>query len=488
MEINLGIDSLHQQIKEIINNRSEELSGNRYLSEFAQIKRLLERCSGDKEFQEEFEIDPSTALAKHGLSLSIDPEEVRLLWDKEYEKSWNSAENVPLPVIRYRLFIQEIRLHRSNQHSTDFLPIKNLRYKTWRDRQINRCKSQLGHLLSDAVVHAPFTFELNKGCSVGCWFCGISAPKLSDIFFYTPENVILWQETLKVLLEIIGPAASNGFCYWATDPLDNPDYENFLLDFYKILGEFPNTSTAQPLKDPSRLRKLFQLARENNGFFDRFSILSTNMLRKVHQEFTPDELSFVELTIQNQDEKRIGKHSSGRARDHFRKEAEKNQQEYPDDKQSGTIACVSGFLFNMVDRQVKLITPCNASEKWPLGYQIFQEGFFSDGDSLKKLLLEMIENHMPKYISRDDKISFRKDLNYNETPEGFTLTSAFIKQSFKYKKPEQFQCLTREIAQGKSTAIELAILLENKYAIAPQDTFHQLNFFFDKGFLDEEPA
>ena len=48
--------------------------------------------------------------------------------------------------------------------------------------------------------------------------------------------------------------------------------------------------------------------------------------------------------------------------------------------EGGTIACVSGFLFNMVERNVRLISPCNASERWPLGYRIYDEGTFTDGE------------------------------------------------------------------------------------------------------------
>jgi len=34
-------------------------------------------------------------------------------------------------------------------------------------------------------------------------------------------------------------AAGRGFCYWGTDPMDNPDYEKFCLDFHEVLGIFP---------------------------------------------------------------------------------------------------------------------------------------------------------------------------------------------------------------------------------------------------------
>src|SRR6185436_857740 len=95
----------------------------------------------------------------------------------------------------------------------------NERFAAWRARQINRCAGQLGIAKADALVHAPAAFELAQGCSVGCWFCGVAAPRLDQICRYTESNAAAWRETLTVLREILGPCSRHSFCYWATVPL-----------------------------------------------------------------------------------------------------------------------------------------------------------------------------------------------------------------------------------------------------------------------------
>ena len=42
-----------------------------------------------------------------------------------------------------------------------------------------------------------------------------------------------------------------------------------------------------------------------------------------------------------------------------------------DDYPMNTIGCVTGFLFNMVDRTVQLISPCTATDEWPLGFYVY---------------------------------------------------------------------------------------------------------------------
>ena len=75
----------------------------------------------------------------------------------------------------------------------------------------------------------------------------------------------------------------------------------------------------------------------------------------MHEGFTPEELLRVECVPQNKESAEGGlirKSNAGRAR----KFAKKRSGELVSEEQSSTIACVSGFLFNMVDRTVKLIS------------------------------------------------------------------------------------------------------------------------------------
>src|SRR4051812_43545899 len=140
--------------------------------------------------------------------------------------------------------------------------------------------------------------------------------------------------------ELFSDAVGNGFCYWGTDPLDNPDYEKFLIDFRRILGKLPQTTTALGHKDPQRSRALLQLAHESGGFVERFSVLSLSLFNRIHEEFTPEELLCVEL-VQQFNEMEGGKALAGAGRERaLRKHAEKNVPLPANIEDGGTIACV----------------------------------------------------------------------------------------------------------------------------------------------------
>jgi hypothetical protein len=121
---------------------------------------------------------------------------------------------------------------------------------------------------------------------VGCWFCGVAAPKFDSTLKYTAQNGQLWRECLGVLAEVYGISARSAFLYWATDPLDNPDYEHFLTDFYDVFGVCPQTTTAQGQKDIERTRRVIQLAHSLGSPVDRFSIIALNSLYRVHPRGT----------------------------------------------------------------------------------------------------------------------------------------------------------------------------------------------------------
>ena len=65
-----------------------------------------------------------------------------------------------------------------------------------------------------------------------------SASRLAGVARYE-ENRLLWHGILAAVLEIIGPAAGMGPCYFATEPFDNPDYERFMAGYREILGTVP---------------------------------------------------------------------------------------------------------------------------------------------------------------------------------------------------------------------------------------------------------
>ncbi len=446
------------------------------LKSISNIKRFSQRWQGDGDFREQVVEDFHKAIADYNLQVNL--EDIRPLLETNFlnQKTDEAVELTPI-------LKQCNELYESFQ-SKNLLTLllnsfKEPRFEAWRERQIARGASQFKQTVNNSLIQAPMVFELSKGCSIGCHFCGISAPRLGDIFLYNSENAKLWNEVLALMKEILGLAAGAGFCYWATDPLDNPDYEKFCRDFHKILGVFPQTTTAQPLKDIERTKALLKLSIEKGCLSNRFSILSLKMLNQVHEQFSPEELLLVSLVLQNKESTGIKAHS-GRSREQNLKKGQEDS-ELPE---QGTIACISGFLFNMVDRSVKLISPCNASDRWPLGYIVFDEGTFTDANDLKILIERMINEHMPTTVRPTDVVSFRPDLKYESLDDGFKLSNRV--KTFKFRQQAFLRDLGEMIHQGGKTAAEIADIFEAR-GVKTTFTFHYLNLMLNKAVLDDEP-
>ena len=113
-------------------------------------------------------------------------------------------------------------------------------------------------------------------------------------------------------VELFGPAAQAGFCSWATDPSDNPDYPRFLEDYYAVTGALPQTTTALPLANLDFTRAVLRLSEHYRGLPNRFSILTLNAFDAVHETFTAEELLHVELVLLNR-ESLTSKAVAGRA-------------------------------------------------------------------------------------------------------------------------------------------------------------------------------
>lgn len=452
------------------------------LTSLSQIKRFAEKWNADRDFRKEISKDPAQAVTLY--NLKINSEEIKRLLDEYASQNGEQDSSSPIGTLE-QIFSEES----DKDISLAALP-KDPRFKAWRERQIARNESLYKKCYQDQIIHAPFAIELSKGCSVGCWFCGVSAPRLSDLFLYTKENAKLWLEVLELLKEILGYAAGAGFCYWATDPLDNPDYEKFCSDFHEILGRFPQTTTALALKNPERTRSLLKLSKEKGRYLDRFSVISLKILNQIHEEFTAEELAFVIMALQNPESEQIIKANTGRLRERNHKQiqkkaelSEKSSQE-EDFSNPGTIACVTGFLFNMVDRTVKLISPCRANDRWPLGYIIFDEGSFSNIDDLRAILQRMIDEHMSPTVRANDLICFRDDLKYEKLPDGFQISTKIMTRKFRHQN--YLRELGEVIRKGDKTAAEIAGLF-NLLGVPSDKTFQALNLLLASGCLNEEP-
>lgn len=445
----------------------------------AEVKRFFELWAADPTFRDLAFADSDAAAAACGLS--IDPGSFRQKWDPDLPKE--AHRPLPSAVEEFLEHLQAKIAYRDRMIAEG--GSDNARFAGWRRRQIARGQFELGEIRTDQIVHAPFALELSRGCSVGCWFCGIDAPKLTDTFAYSPANRELWRGLLSVLHAEVGDAAAWGFCYWATDPFDNPDYERFAIDFYEVLGTFPQTTTALPLRDPARTRRLIRLSESRGCFSNRFSILTLRRFKEVHQEFSPGELRAVECIPQNK-ESIMSFANAGRVRNRARRSAERTGADFHDP--AGTIACVSGFLINMVERSIKLVAPCRATDRWPLGYMVFDEAHFVDADHLRHEVCRMIDSHMPESPEELPRVAFADGLGYEATPDGFTLGTEFLKSRHEHPPlAGSLHELGRLIQEGRSDAETIALVL-SYFGLPAESTARMLRAMLERGLLLEGPA
>ena len=427
-----------------------------YAQELAVAKRFVERYRGDDRFRAAIADSSERALQEAGIDLAID--DLRPLFETGCASTSVSR--------RCQAYRQEKVAFRNEMRQTLTFPTAGL--DSWRKRQIERCAWQLGVANAEAIAHPPAAFELSRGCSVGCWFCGVSAVRLSDLWRADEAHRRLWRETLQVVQEFCGPAAGYSFLYWATDPLDNPDYEQFCLDFYEIFGRFPQTTTALALKDVERTRALLRLSHEHGCPIDRFSVLSRKQLLRIHQEFTPLELLRVELVLQNKES--LGKQSAaGKALSRIAVE----------DSHATTIACVSGFLFNMPDQRVRWVSPCPSSAEHPDGYLVHGEARFEGAAELREIMRAWAA--IPARLQLFVVVKWRSDLQFRPTENGFRLQDHRQGVNFEPRWFSEVRKLGELISDGSHTVEEICVTVD-----APaEETMLALQRFHQSAFLEE---
>ena len=487
--------AMERKLTEAHQKRSEDFSpllyklnpNTKLSSRISHVKRFLELWTADSKFRAAAHIDPQQAADDAGLL--VNAAELRFLYDTEYNLRMSKIAGwkAPLIVQQYRAWCVEKILHLEKVRVQYAVP-SHPQQAAWRQRQINRLQGELGQNSAKSIVHAPFALELSDGCSVNCWFCGVSAEKRKTDFAYTKENAALWQGILKTLSDITGTAADCGFCYWATDPLDNPDYEKFCLDFAEICGSFPQTTTAQSQKHFDRVRRLLLLSREHGTAINRFSVLNLRMFHKVLNEFTPEELLHTELVTQNIEATTM-QSNSGKARNSksLENKASKVQDLGEDWREvPGTIACVSGFLVNMVTRTVKLITPVPSSDRWPDGYCVYEQGTFNSTEEFETLARGMLQRHMPAMPQMDKALGFRPDLKLSWDDQSFSLKSWGLVSTYELRRG--LSRITKSLQIGKLTALEIITQAEELDGLLPQEAYLFLCELFDSGLLNEEPS
>lgn len=442
-----------------------------YLKDVAEAKYFLELLTMEPDFKSDLEREPEKILQQYNIAHKF--ADLQLLYDKEKILAYKKEnKELPLVVLRYQSFIREKLVFREELQRNKCVP-QNKIMREWRQRQVNRCWGELGSR-NQSIVHSPVIFELNLGCSVGCSFCGVNAPKLTAVGDYA-ANKELWQSILRILKEIIGEAAGMGTCYYATEPLDNPDYEKFSQDFYNVFQIIPQVTTAVPLRDITRTKAVLRHMLDTKPTIFRFSVRSLAQLRELHKTFSPEELLFVELLPQFSDAPNNCFSEVGRARKADSK-----------DNTGETISCISGFIINIAEKSVRLVTPCGADEEHPTGEICLAKEFFTSEQDFTLVISKMIKEKMQNELDPQKKIKFYSYFQYQKEDIGFSLVSnTGFKVHFKGgNEALLYQDLGQEIIKGDKNRLELVSCLYEK-GFAPANIFLALNTLFKAGVLEE---
>ena len=362
--------------------------------------------------------------------------------------------------------------------------ICNTRFKHWRSRQKNRLISQTVRGLSKDSGHFLAAFELSKGCSGGCWFCSLSAQRLESVYPHNHDTQKEWRFILEELKTLLGPALHTSFCYWATDPLDNPDYESFALDFKDILGSFPSTTTALATRDLKRTRDLLNLTRCEKGS-TRFSVTSKSKLDEIHKSFTSTELLNTELVLQMDGAIYEGKSNAGRARE--RAKVNNKRASIVDDDQSPS--CVSGFLFNMVEKTITLISPCLPCDQWPNGHRTHAEHKFADYKEVPTIIDEMIDKYMPESLNRSMPVRLRSDIKISDKTNNTTgdLVLETRCKSIHFRNLSNPEEMAQLLKSADKTPNQIEYIMKRVFHNSLQATNDFLIKLYDYGMIEDDP-
>lgn len=380
--------------------------------QLAHVKRFLERWTGDDVFRSSIlngQISFETAAAVAGCRLDVGS--LLPVFHPDFVGFRNdaTADTWPLTAL-WNEFIGSALQIRNELVGAGYSQGVNEEFDSWRARQIGRTFLDLG-AVSASIVHPVVAIELSSGCSVGCSFCGLTAERFRGHATLSDAEVPAWKETILALKSFFGDALKTGFLYWATDPLDNPDYLKFLDLWIAHVDAVPQTTTAIPLRNLDMTRDVLQRWRHKRGIPNRFSILTTKMLCEVHSTFTAEELFGVELVMQNKGSQST-KTLAGRPL--MKIAAEGQPKKVAERMSAGTVACVSGFLINIKEKTVKLVSPTVASDEFPNGYIEFASERYENPGHLAQVLAALRKAYMGDRLVASVPIRFSKGVGYSE--------------------------------------------------------------------------
>lgn len=441
-------------------------------SEWGQFKRLYEMCQADSGWREAFLASPEKWLELH--SMSLEPAQatqaVRTLIFREEKMEHNRYLNA------YFRSIQEI--HEYYRKKTSLTRFSNLAFRSWYERRCagNNFQSRVSRHMA-GLFFMPFAFELSDGCSVGCPFCCLAAKPLEKVCRFTKEQAQLWEEILKITKETGGEMTDASGCYFATEPLDNPDYEKFLRVYHDVFGCYPQTTTAVSQRNVSRTKAFLQELSDENlkRAAVRFSVTSIEQLKEIHSRFTPEELAYVEVLLNNPES--INLYSrSGRSVELSETLTSKG---FLDNTSS---VCICGFVVNMARRTIMLVAPHRPDSLHPLGMQIFEQRSFGNAREYKEALNEMIAKWMHQDFSDDEPLYIADYINFSCEVPLLTIRGDGISRKLSITAEED-RCL-KEMFDNHSS-LNQAALTSGMSEFAKGRLRGKIKLLYNAGYIEE---
>jgi radical SAM family RiPP maturation amino acid epimerase len=479
-----------------------------------QIKRFFECYEGDKELRDNLHADTVTpqqrALLKE-IGITFEVEALAPLWRekdllaKALGEAPDSESNQAVeaivkahPVLDtwVRFKLRKGDLYVQQRSWVTKTASESSKYTAWRRRRIQATKSELG-TYGYEIDHPSLAIELAVGCSVGCYFCAFDAKKLEKTFDITvPENRELFRGISASLRDRLGWSSGHALLYWSTEPADNPHYIEFMKEYRAITGSSVCTATARA--DEKWVADLLAHYRPLNQPWPRISVLTRSIMYKLHKRFTPEEARDMTLLMQQKDseEQRL-KVPGGRDKqlaklDNYQDLRELETERRPEDMvvPQGSIACVSGFLINIIEKSIRLISPCYTTQEHRYGYRVFDQVSFTDAADFDRQLGDMIERKMVYQPYDGMTMRFRDDLRYRARPDGFQLSTRH--QVHQLVGDEIYGPLGALLDAGSMTYAEVVDDLVDNHGFNAMIVTAVIKGMFDEGFLCEmqvaEPA
>ena len=432
------------------------------LSRFARFKRLMEKWQIDPVFRSE---------AESGRSAFFSAEDPELISEAIHVIHQGNALNLPSNPYA-REFCE--RFFRCSRYLSGLFQPSSFHDQDvygYLQRVRNRCRMESALIrYHPNIYYYPLAFELSRGCRIGCDFCGLMAERWSAD---APYDRTFWRDIIRASFDFLGPIAGECPCYYATEPLDHPDYERFLADVEEITGHIPQTTTAAADREPERVRDLIHRLGEDRlrdqGRL-RLSIRSVRQFERIAELFSPEELAYVELLPNN-----CG--SVYRVSDSGRNRANQDREKY-----RYSISCLAGIRVNLADRTMTFIEPVLPDEAHPCGYRVLDKVTFDDAADYSEKLGSLFRRYAHAGLPKHETVRIHPEVQVKHETDQILLTADGV--AYRIPKNRWNEQMLQELAAGSSFAeIFQSLGLPEEYE---RDVYDLLNRMFCSGYLIEQ--